>query len=312
MTFIASVKARNGVAIIADSLVSTSVPVITVNSFERFLNAQATDDISVEAIAKLFEHQTHHTNDYEDKLVKYDKYTAITTAGSARIGGKRISDVIHDKIKNNGKLSGYDKMTIKQKTDDFEKHIKKVIRATGQKKPIDTDIIFTHYNTKQNITEIIQMQVLASMVNNRYQTKCKQVTFPDNMKVVLDGQNHIASTLLYGCAIKAQDLQRAFIEDFIKKAKIRIAKKRKEAVLSELRSGIYKSFPTLLDELQAFKIRDLSLQEAVNLSYLLLKVEMDFQKYTQDIPTIGGVIKLATISSDGYNMICGDKTISPV
>ena len=114
MTFIASVKARNGVAIIADSLVSTSVPVITVDSFKRFLKAQSTDDITVEAITNLFEHQTHHTNDYEDKLVKYDKYTAVTIAGSARIGEKRISDLISHKIKENSKLSGYDKMTIKQ------------------------------------------------------------------------------------------------------------------------------------------------------------------------------------------------------
>jgi len=150
------------------------------------------------------------------------------------------------------------------------------------------------------------------MVGNRYSITSSQVEYPESLKVVLDGQNRIASTLLYGCAIKAQDLQKAFIENFIEKANVRISKKRKETVLSELRSDIYKRFPTLLDELQAFKIRDLSLQEAVNLSFLLLKVEMDFQKYTQDIPTIGGVIKIATISADGYNMICGDKTISPV
>jgi hypothetical protein len=67
----------------------------------------------------------------------------------------------------------------------------------------------------------------------------------------------------------------------------------------------------LINELNGFKIRDLSLQEAVDLAYLLLKVEMDFQRYTQDIPTIGGVIKVATIDHRGYIDICGNSIISP-
>jgi len=91
MTFIASIKARNGVAIVADSLVTTSVPVLTFDDFHRFIEKnQAKSEFSVKDVIGLFKSQAHHTNDYEEKLIKYDKFTAITIAGSARIKNHTI------------------------------------------------------------------------------------------------------------------------------------------------------------------------------------------------------------------------------
>ncbi|MDZ4182142.1 MAG: hypothetical protein U1B83_04630, partial [Candidatus Cloacimonadaceae bacterium] len=202
--------------------------------------------------------------------------------------------------------------SLRSKVDNFSKYAKKIIKDSTEQQKIDTDIVFTHYNTRAKQTEIVQAIVRANRIENKWKINIKLSEFPSFMKVCLNGQNGIADNLLYGYALHAANLQQKFIENFIDKSKCRISAVRRKLVLEELRNDIYKNFPELLDEFKAFKIRELSLQEAVNLAFLLLKAEMDLQKYTQDIPTIGGVIKVATIDANGYTVVCGDNIISPV
>ncbi|MCB5261181.1 MAG: hypothetical protein M0Q16_05365 [Candidatus Cloacimonetes bacterium] len=312
MTFIASIKARNGVAIVADSLVTTSVPVLTFDDFHRFIEKnQAKSEFSVKDVIGLFKSQAHHTNDYEEKLIKYDKFTAITIAGSARIKNHTISDIISFKAEQNKSNSDYNNMTLKNKVDDFEEYIKSVLSEKDQKPNIDTLFIFTHFDVKTKTTEIIELSVNAITVKDKYSIHAVSKPYPKGMKVVCNGQNNLTTTLLYGCALKANGLLRMFVEKFIDVSKARISQNRIEDTLTQLEKNIYTEFPSLINELNGFKIRDLSLQEAVDLAYLLLKVEMDFQRYTQDIPTIGGVIKVATIDHRGYIDICGNSIISP-
>jgi hypothetical protein len=87
MTFIASVVARDGVAIIADSLVTTVRPVLDLGDFLAFVERKASnrDDaqIDVAELYDLFENRASHTRDFEDKIFQYDSHTAITTAGNA-------------------------------------------------------------------------------------------------------------------------------------------------------------------------------------------------------------------------------------
>jgi len=58
-----------------------------------------------------------------------------------------------------------------------------------------------------------------------------------------------------------------------------------------------------------FKLRDLSLQQAVDLASLLMRIEIDIQKYTENIPSVGGVIKLAVIDADGFRYIAGNEIV---
>jgi hypothetical protein len=113
MTFIASVIAKKGVAIIADSLVTSSRPVIEYEDFANYIKKKAENkdkEIKIEPkeIIELFKTKASHTKDYEEKLFKYDDYTAITTAGAANINGKKIEVIINEavkKIKPNQKKS---------------------------------------------------------------------------------------------------------------------------------------------------------------------------------------------------------------
>lgn len=57
------------------------------------------------------------------------------------------------------------------------------------------------------------------------------------------------------------------------------------------------------------RLADLSLQQAVDLASLLMKIEINFQKYTENIPTVDGVIKLAIIDKDGFKFISGNEIL---
>lgn len=78
----------------------------------------------------------------------------------------------------------------------------------------------------------------------------------------------------------------------------------------------FKESKTLLsnefyDDMKNSKLADLSLQQAVDLASLLMKIEINFQKYTENIPTVGGVVKLAVIDKDGFRFINGHEILKP-
>src|SRR5690242_13982543 len=105
MTFIASVVAKKGVALIADSLVTTSRWVMEVDDFLRYAESKGKDDGTIaldhDELIQLFKSKPSHTKNFEEKLFRYDGYTAVSTAGSAEINGKRIGDLIDELIRLN-------------------------------------------------------------------------------------------------------------------------------------------------------------------------------------------------------------------
>ncbi len=59
------------------------------------------------------------------------------------------------------------------------------------------------------------------------------------------------------------------------------------------------------------QLTDLSLQQAVDLAGLLMSLEIDIQKYTENVPTVGGAIKLAVIDKKGFCFVLGDSIVGP-
>jgi hypothetical protein len=66
-----------------------------------------------------------------------------------------------------------------------------------------------------------------------------------------------------------------------------------------------------VEDIKINKLTELSLQQAVDLSCLLMKIEIDIQKYTENIPTVGGVIKIATIDASGFRFVSGNEIVIP-
>jgi len=301
MTFIATVIARDGVAVIADSLVTAMHRTVEERDFLRFLKNKSKKSkkkeiiITAREMSKLFKLRPSHTRDYESKLFEYDEFTAITTSGVARICDKRIEEVLFKMIEKNKKDKGYSRKKIETKAKELceflqgevEKHIKKYDYFSGVK------FLLTHFNKGKNKTSVYKINMFASTKKDLGNRK-KIVEFVKAAKyerVVCEGQNRISEKVLFGDLITVWGLIPKMVEKIIKDFKIDSKKIPKDYVNS-LRKDDAIMTQSMWRDVKMFRLTELSLQQAVDLANLLMNIEIDFQKYTESIPTVGGVVKL--------------------
>jgi hypothetical protein len=319
MTFIATVKARNGAAVIADSLVTNTHHVITLDEFLSFVDKQTNTGepeikINPAEIYALFKTRPSHTKNFEEKLFQYDKYTCITTAGSARINDKRIEDIIDSIISKNKHDGGNRIKKIDKKVINFTNYlnieIKDHLNTHSTIRP--TTFLLTHYSKSENKTSIYRINVASASKKNLDDPDFKFTEFApseDYEKVVCEGQNRISEKILYGDFFVVHGLIAKIYERIVDDLKI-----DKEIIpedyVEKLRAN--KDFTTLMfSDMKMMQLSELSLQQAVELANLLMHIEMDFQNYTENIPTVGGVIKIAVIDKDGFRYLSGKEIIKP-
>jgi len=321
MTFIATVIGKRGAAVIADSLVTTKIPTIEWRDFIDFLDKEGKKDPSSDIklspgdIMGLFKSRPSYTKDYEEKLFKFDDYTAITTAGSASINGKRIGVLIRDIVEINKSDKNYNRKKIKTKVKNFCLELEKDIKAhiQSQNSISRTRFIVTHFEKKSRKTIAYKLDVNPSDKKDLLDTTYEFIRIDlanDYEKVISNGQNRISERILYG---SLDDVYRLIprlalriFEDF----KIPEDKIPKDYI-DKLRSDRTVVSPKLFEEMQIFKLSELSLQQAVDLASLLMRIEIDFQTYTENIPTVGGVIKVATLNENGFKFVSGHEVTKP-
>lgn len=319
MTFIATVKARNGAAIIADSLVTNTHHVIVLEEFLEYIKQKEKEGepeikINPEEIYSLFQVRPSHTKNYEEKLFKYDNYTCITTAGSARINNKRIEDIIDGIIAKNHKDKGYKSKQIKRKVQDFVDYLTVEVKAhlSVHSTIRPTTFLLTHYSKNDNITYIHRINVASASQKNLEDPDFKLAEssiVSDYEKVVCEGQNRISEKILYGDFFIVQLLISKIFDKIIDDLKI-----DKDLIPADYMENLRanKDFTTLMfSDMKMFKLSELSLQQAVELANLFMHIEMDFQNYTENIPTVGGVIKIAVIDKDGFRFLSGKEINKP-
>ena len=170
MTFIASVVAKKGVALIADSLVTSMERVIEYDKFINFIKQKAQSipltEIKIEPIeiVQLFDKKPSHTKDFEEKLFEYDKYTAVMTAGAASINKKRIEYLIKEIVERNKKNTNYNRKRFETRIKDFCDYINKqaIEHLNTYDEISNTTFIFSHYDRSKEITEIYKIDVVPS------------------------------------------------------------------------------------------------------------------------------------------------------
>lgn len=317
MTFIASVIAKSGVALIADSLITTSKYVIELEEFADFLSKKFktanSDQVLLEPkeLWELFHSKTSHTKDYEEKLFRYDNYSALLTAGSAVINSKKIDQLINEIVEKNRKNKGYKKHKISTKVSNFCKFIEKEAKnaVRKEKKISTTKFIFTFYDNRTNKPSIYKIALNECKKEDLKNPDFKLVTqikAYDFEKVVCDGQNRISEKILFGNLVSLgaylPKIVNQVLNDFSIVAPADYLQKFSSS--DNIKSIVF-------DDIKIDKLSELSLQQAVELANLLMKIEMDFQKYTEMIPTVGGVIKIAVIDKKGFRFVVGDDITRP-
>lgn len=325
MTFIASVKAKDGVAVIADSLVTSRVASLDLDAFLAYMQAKsdamANEEVSFtqNELLDLFEFRTSHTQDYEQKLFQYDRYTAITTAGNAVINEKRIEAIITEaKTLLQKDLRSYEIQTLDERVDNLVSHLDFEVRhhVDKVKKIGATTFIVTYFEPASKQTSIYKIEVKQATTLEHAQPEFEAVSFsklPDHFAVVCDGQNRISERILYGefydigtwSEILASIISTVLTDFGIDANEI------PENYVEEKTSLHNINRHATFSDFNLSKLKMLSLQQAVDLAGLLMRIEIDFQKYTKPIPTVGGVIKMAVIDINGFRFLSGNQISTP-
>ncbi len=318
MTFIASVIAKEGVAVIADSLVTSMRPVLEFNDFINYIDQKLNNGQPVKIdpgeVFKLFEIKPSHTKDYEDKLFQYGKYGAITTAGNASINGQRIKKLVQKAHKVLKPSDRGDLASIEKKVKDLTGFVTDEVKVfLSKNNSISTTVLlYTTYSRLLNKVFVYKINVNATKDSALDDPDYEFVTVSlesNSMSVVCEGQNRQSERLLLG------DFNVLFEKlPYIVKRVAKDFNIPEERITNEYLSDLLHDNTIMtqesINDIKMFRLRDLSLQQAVDLANLLMRIEIDIQKYTENIPSVGGVIKLAVIDNDGFRFISGNEIVT--
>ncbi|MFD1256981.1 hypothetical protein ACFQ3S_09255 [Mucilaginibacter terrae] len=319
MTFIASVVAKKGVAIIADSLVTSQLPILHYNKFLTYLDSQPNNQqgeklINPEDILGLFNSEPAFTKDFEEKLFRLNRFTAITTTGMAYINGKSISDII-EILRLDPEINIDDiAIPIEKKLEQVKHFLNNLVREHIAQIGVMGYLAFiiTYYEKHTHLTHIYRASILEASAETLNESNYNYVSInkeQDWVNVVCDGQNKISEKILYGIGREMYGIFDDFVNNILNKLPLPENFNINEFV-KQLRDDDY--FNNIFyGDIELLNLNNLSLQHAVDLASLLMRLEVDFQKYTKNIPTVGGVIKLAVIDENGFRFLSGDKVEVP-
>lgn len=315
MTFIASVIAKDGLAMVADSFVTTLEYSIDQSQFIDYLIKSSKKNkttIPLKDIIGLFIQRASHTRNFADKLFQFDNFSAIATAGSAYINGKEIKDIVKaiaSEMQINEEV--YYAKQIEDILKEFCDKIKEeVIEHLKSYDCDETDFIFSHFNKKENKPQLFLIKVKSLSKDRFDQADSEIVTFSNrtHLKILTDGQDSFVDRLIFGSLyVNITDIKDHFLKYILKNCKLKGFKK-KEIIDTVNDFSFLENI--VKEDVFSIKFRELSLQEAVDLATLLIKIIMDIQVYTEKIPTVGGLIRLAVIDKEtGFHWISGDKIL---
>ncbi|OOQ60329.1 hypothetical protein [Mucilaginibacter pedocola] len=319
MTFIASVVAKKGVAVIADSLVTSESPILHYDKFVEYLKSQPDNDdgdklINPDKIMELFKYEPAFTKDFEEKLFEFDKFTAITTTGEAYVNSKNIADIIEEFRAENKAAIDDLQLPITEKINFFIDFINKNIKEHIGKFGSIGYLVFiiTHYTPSTHKTTIYKAIIYPADTNTLEfadHDYVQLITEEDWNKVVCDGQNKISEKVLLGIGKELYDIFPTFVNNILSVLAIPKNVIPEDYIALLLKEQYFKD--VFFNDVAMFSLNNLSLQQAVDLASLLMRLEVDFQKYTNNIPSVGGVIKLAVIDKEGFKFISGDSIEPP-
>lgn len=316
MTFIASVIAKEGVAIVADSFVTTIEEVMHEDDFFNHLakKKKLGTSISYKELIPLFKKRPSHTQNYMVKLFPFGKWSAVTTSGQAYLNGKIIKDLVRQiEVDMDVDSPTYDALTVDEIITQFCDRLKvEVIAHLATKNLSTTSFIFTYYDRVSDAANLYSIKISENPKGAYALTHPNMVSFTNysHLKILTDGQDAFIDRLIFGSLYtNMQAVKRGFLDYLYKELKLSNAKKTK--ITADITHPDFLK-ATIVKDVFSVDFRELSLQEALDFAALLVRIVMDIQVYTEKIPTVGGVIRLASIRKDvGFEWVAGNTIATP-
>jgi len=197
--------------------------------------------------------------------------------------------------------------------EELTRQFEEVLKAEGAIG--DSVYIVSHFCTSEKKAFAYKFTIRRNSLEN-YSEEEELVLVDDGMNrtVVCDGQDQIIDRMLYGSLYRQARWIAYKVADQLCK-QLNLSETEAETAIDKLMQVELNNFvlnEEVIDELHLVNIRELSMQEAVNFASLLIRIVRDVQMYSENIPTVGGVIKLAVIKQKGgFEALHGDKLSIP-
>jgi hypothetical protein len=313
MTFIASVVAKKGAVVIADSLVTTMEKVLNYDAFKAYCTEAEGSSLKPEVLDSLFNEKASYTKGNEEKIFAYDKYTAVAVAGSVLINNKTVEELIHEIIRKNKLDKSYQRKNIEQKVGDFYNFlIGQVAEHLKRSGKIRSSIfLFTHYDTRIEQAIIYRIKVASCSIEESDKQATDYVSYQrmtDFHKVVCAGQNRISRRILFG----EMDFFNEVIPKVMGLCVEKLGIEREHIPIDFMQVISERLPPQFYEDMKIRYLENLTLQQAADLALLLMMIETKFQNYTEKIPQVGGTVKLAVIDKDGFRFVTGHEILKSV
>ncbi|NQX97345.1 MAG: hypothetical protein HRT73_05620 [Flavobacteriales bacterium] len=316
MTFIASVIARDGVVVVADSFRTSMEQTINISEFTEYLKENEEGEVNLKSLISLFKLKPSHTRNYAQKMTGLDEQTIVTSSGNAYINGVEVKDVVLNYSKIHKKEAEYKTKKIELIAEGFCKYLKNQVLKHLKDNDYfsNTDFIMSHYSKKEQKPYIFKIRIRHVTLKEVEENSNYEFIKYDNESgygVVTSGQDRIIDRMLFGSLYMdamniARKVSNAIFNELKSQKKTR---DRVERLITYGEDFILNE--DIKKEIKLVSIRDLSLQEAVDFAALLMKIVMDIQVYTEKTPTVGGQIKLTVIRNEGVKEVLGHEIISP-
>lgn len=313
MTFIASVIAKEGIAIVADSFGTTLEHSLNEKAFLDYIaEADDKDNIPIQELIELFEKKPSYTRNYVDKLFRFSKYSAITFTGAIYINGKEIKEIVKSiATAMDTDNDAHNAKELEAILTEFCSYLKaEVIEHAQTNNLTPTDLIFSHFNLSTNTPQIYVIKIDAVDKDNFDPEAEDLITFAEqsHLGIVTDGQNNFVERLIFGSLVKKIGTVKNELINHVVDV-LELEGDQKDKLIESIRDFEFLK-DTVLEDMFSIQFRELSLQEALDLAALLIKIVMDIQVYTEKIPTVGGLIRLAVIHEErGFEWISGHKLV---
>lgn len=313
MTFIASVVAKKGAVVIADSLVTTMEKVLDYDAFKEYCTEVKGNSLKPEELDLLFNEKASYTRDNGEKIFAYDKYTAIAVAGSVLINNKSVEELIHEITRRNKLDKSYQRKNIQQKVGDFYNFL--IAQVTEHLKGVgkirSSIFLFTHYDMRIEQAIIYRFKIASCSMEDSDKQAADYVSYQrmtDFHKVVCAGQNRISRRILFG----AMDFFNEVIPEVMGLCVEKLGIERGHIPDDFMQLVSERLSPQFYEDMKIRYLENLTIQQAADLALLLMMVETKFQNYTEKIPQVGGTVKLAVIDKEGFRFVTGQEILKSV
>jgi hypothetical protein len=312
MSFIATVSAGKGFAMIADSLEIPELPLPEFTLFADNVHSsyyqESEEDIfrlqnqSLSSPLQRSEAEQLCREDHAEKLFQIDPFSAIAAARIISINDKGLYDLLEE-FKEGWQEQDHSSRGFAAKLnglcDFINREIKLHLKNYGYLN--GNVLIIAHYDVHTMSTNTFKIRIRDRHYDSPQYSDSFLLLQQKFSKILINGSTHISKAfLLWFERAQVRDVSRQ-VRNIIKRIHS-VDNRLPGEFIHTLKHDRFYQF-LLSPDYKKIDIANLSVQQAIDLASMLIQLEIDYYRFKKVEAKVGGVIRLAVVDKEGFRFI---------